>query len=436
MTNCGSSFASFSDLAAHLESLGLFRIRPELGRLRDVLEKLAPISRPKAVLQVAGTNGKGSTSTFIASLAEAHGLNVGLYTSPHFVSFRERIRFNGVPVSEEALLEPANKIMAAGGERLTYFEFVTALAALLFTREAVDIAVMETGLGGTWDAVTALPVDAVAYTPIGLDHCQILGDTVAAIAKDKAGAMRPHLPVFSAPQAEEALHELCRAAEEKHCPVTISGGHETMPPLVRNGQSALGLAGEHQYANAGLALAVWRHFAEKHGWNSDENKETAGLARAFIPGRLQAVPAAPEYGHPALLLDGAHNTHGMAALSKSLAQKGIAPAAVIFSCLEDKIPAEMAAHLRILSTGPVFIPPIGHNPRAMPPEEMAKAVGTGATPVKDMAEALAHAAAHIAAYMPQETAAHPERHPVLICGSLYMLADFFALRQDCLMPKP
>lgn len=428
----GDAFASFADLSAHLDNLGMFRIRPELGRLRDVLEKLAPIRRPKAVLQVAGTNGKGSTSTFIASLAEAHGLKAGLYTSPHFVSFRERMRINGAPVSEDALLEPANRIMAVGGEHLTYFELVTALAALLFTDDDVDIAVMETGLGGTWDAVTALPVDMVAYTPIGLDHCQILGDTVAAVARDKAGAMRPGMPVFSAPQTEDALRELSLAAGEKGCSFTVSGGRETLPQRIRDGLLSLGLAGEHQNTNAGLALAVWRHFAARHGWNSSEDKEALGLARAFIPGRLQFVPASKEHGHPALLLDGAHNTHGMTALGKALAQKGIAPAAVIFSCLEDKVPAEMAAHLRILSTGPVFIPPIGHNPRALPPEVMAKAVGLAAAPVADMREALARAAAHVAAYMPDEAAAHPERHPVLICGSLYMLSEFFQLRPDCL----
>lgn len=426
------AFASFAEVSAHLDNLGMFRIRPELGRLREVMGNLGPITRPTAVFQVAGTNGKGSTCTFAASLAEAHGLRTGLFTSPHFVSFRERIRFNGKPVSEEAVLEPANRIMAVGGEHLTYFEFVTALAALLFTGDAVDVAVMETGLGGTWDAVTALPVDLVAYTPIGLDHCRILGDTIPAIARDKAGAMRPGKPAFAAPQSEEALRVLRGAAQEKNCPFAVTGGRESLPQPILDGEIRLGLAGEHQFVNAGLGLAIWRHLALKHGWIPDATRETQGLAAAFIPGRFQFVLASPEHGHPALLLDGAHNTHGMAALGKALAHNEIAPAAVIFSCLEDKVPTEMAAHLRVLSTGPVFIPPISHNPRAMPPEAMAKAIGLAATPVASMAEALARANAHVAAYMPNEAAAHPERHPVLVCGSLYMLGDFFTLRPDCL----
>lgn len=437
------AFAAFSDLAAHLDNLGMFRMRPELGRLQSVLAALgilpAGSPRPKAVIQVAGTNGKGSTSTFLAALAESHGLRTGLFTSPHFVSFRERIRLDGKLLPEEDLLAPANAIMAAGGESLTYFELVTALAALVYAGRfgsgntlPVDLAVMETGLGGTWDAVTALPADMVAFTPIGLDHCRILGDTIPVIAADKAGAMRPGKPVFSALQPEDAADSLIRAAKERGCPLTFTGGRSTLPEPARDGSIPLGLAGGHQFVNAGLALAAWRALAEANNWKTDPEKEVLGLSRAFIPGRLQYVPPCPEKGHPALLLDGAHNAHGMAALGRALAENGSAPAAVIFSCLEDKVPADMAAHLRVLSTGPVFIPPIPGNPRAMPPEDMARAVGLAATPVACMAEALEMAARHVADYMPDEAAAHPERHPVLICGSLYMLGDFFALRPDCL----
>lgn len=424
-------FASFAELSAHLENLGLFRMRPELGKLREVLGRLDP-QRPAAILQVAGTNGKGSTSTFIASLAQAHGLRTGLFTSPHFVSFRERIRLNGMPVGEAALLDPANRIMAAGGETLTYFEFVTALAALLFTPDTVDVAVMETGLGGTWDAVTALPADLVAYTPIGLDHCKILGDTVEAVARDKAGAIRGGKPVFTARQTTAAMRVLEEAAAAPGSPLIIAGARESLPAAVRDGNVPLGLAGEHQHDNAGLALAVWRHISAAHNWPMSEEREVSALSSAFIPGRMQFVPASPEHGHPALLLDGAHNGHGMAALGKNLAVEGIAPAAVIFACLEDKNPEEMAAHLRVLATGPIFIPPIGHNPRALEPDVLARAIGLAAVPVRDMPEALARANEHVAAYMPKEAAARPERHPVLVCGSLYMLGDFFALRPDCL----
>lgn len=421
------AFASFDGLSAHLEKSGLFRLRPELGRLRAVLKALEPrfsLHRAKARAQVAGTNGKGSTSTFIASLASAHGLTAGLFTSPHFVSFRERIRVNGVPAGEAVLLEEANRVMAAGGETLTYFEFVTALAALVFTREKVEITVWETGLGGAWDATTALDADVVAYTPISFDHCAILGNTLRAIAEDKAGAMRAGKAVFSARQRPEALRALEAAAGEKGCPFTVTSPLENGIPL--------GLSGEHQRTNAALALAVWRELAARAGVRPAPAKEAEGLAKAFIPGRLQYVPPCPEKGHPAFLLDGAHNGHGMAALGKSLAQSGTAPAAVIFSCLEDKLATDLIPHLRVLATGPVFVPPIPGNPRALPPGVIAEHIGLAAAPAAGMEDAIRKAAAHIAAYLPGEAAAHPGRHPVLVCGSLYMLGEFFSLRPDCL----
>ncbi len=427
-------FASFAALAAHLETLGLFRMRPELGRLKEVLAVL-DWSRPAAVVQIAGTNGKGSTATFIAAIAQAHGLRVGLYTSPHFISFRERIRLNGAPVPEEILLQPANRIMAAGGAGLTYFELVTALAALIFSPDAptgVDLAIMKTGLGGTWAAVPALSFVVFFFVFIGLDHCGILGKTVAAITEDKAEAIREGKPVFSVPQLPESLRVLSFVAASRNAPFFMTHGRADLPPAVREGRIPLGLAGEHQFVNAGLALNVWRYLAMEQGWPVIEEKERDGLASAFIPGRMQFVPPSPEHGHPALLLDGAHNGHGMAALGGELARRGIAPAAVIFSCLEDKNPAEMASHLRVLATGPVFVPPIGHNPRALPPEELARIIGLNARPVVSMAEALRFAAKHVSGRLPEEAVVNPERHPVLVCGSLYMLGDFFTLRPDCL----
>ena len=452
------AFPAFPDLACHLERLGLFRIRPELGRLREVLARL-DLPRRGYTVQIAGTNGKGSTSAFLASLSMAAGLRTGLYTSPHFVSFRERIRLDGKPVSEETLLPPANRIMAAGGGTLTYFEFVTALAAVVFAEANLDLAVMETGLGGTWDAVTALPADLVLFTPIGLDHCAILGDSVAAIAKDKAGAMRPGKPAISAPQVPDAAHALAEAAAEKNVHLAFSGGLETLPESIRTGQRPLLLQGDHQYTNAALALAAWQQvlherttttipappLGSKAGTQQapcaaygvaaqallNDEAVISGLCNAFIPGRLQSTPHAPKQGHPALLLDGAHNVHGITALSAALARYGIAPAAVIFSCLDDKDPAAMAAHIRVLSGGPVFIPPIAHNPRAMNPEALARIVGLAAIPAPDLPAALNMAAAHVAERFPGED---PQQHPVLLCGSLYLLGEFFALRPECLEP--
>ena len=163
-------------------------MRPGLDRMRAALDRLALRRPPCCVVQIVGTNGKGSTSTMLAALAQAHGLRVGLHTSPHFLSPRERVRLDGAMLPEERWLELANILMQRGGDDLSYFEFVTCLAVMAFAE--ADIAVMETGLGGSYDATTALEADLVVFTPIDLDHQSVLGPFLKDIAADKAGATR------------------------------------------------------------------------------------------------------------------------------------------------------------------------------------------------------------------------------------------------------
>ncbi len=427
-----SPFTSFAQVAEYLHQLGHFRVKPEMERVRGVLRNLNAQRLPGATAQIVGTNGKGSTTTFLASLGRAASLKTGLFLSPHFVSFRERVRINGAMLPEEDWVPLANSVMAAGGRALTYFEFITAAGALAFAEGRVDLACMETGLGGSWDAVSALEADIVLFAPISYDHCHILGDTIAAIATDKAGAIRFGKPVVSAPQEEAAHRVLAARAARMNAPLRRSAPEHGLPESILDGSTPMRLGGKHQFVNAALALDAWHLLAQRHGWNSTAATELAGLTQAFIPGRLQFAPPSKEHGHPALLLDGAHNIHGLAALGAALAERNIAPAAVIFSCLKDKGPEEVAAHLRVLSTGPIFVPPIPGNPRALPPEELAAIIGLNARPVHCMVQALELASAFVAERMPLEAAAHPERHPVLICGSLYLLGDFYALRPDCL----
>ncbi|MDR1359397.1 MAG: bifunctional folylpolyglutamate synthase/dihydrofolate synthase, partial [Deltaproteobacteria bacterium] len=188
------SFAGFPALEEYLGGLGLFRMTPGLARISAVLGRLGLIRPPYAVIQVVGTNGKGSASSMLASLARVHGLRAGLHTSPHFLSVRERIRINGAPAQEELWLHLAKRLMRSGGKELSYFEAVTALAAMAFAETGVQLAVMETGLGGSFDATTALAADLVLLTPFALDHQAVLGPTLKDIARDKAGAIRPRAP--------------------------------------------------------------------------------------------------------------------------------------------------------------------------------------------------------------------------------------------------
>jgi dihydrofolate synthase/folylpolyglutamate synthase len=186
--------------------------------------------------------------------------------------------------------------------------------------------------------------------------------------------------------------------------------------------------------------------------------EGRALARAWLPGRFQRV--SPLYkeneeekkergkngeekryypcarGWPPMLLDGAHNAHGMAALGHSLARCRIAPAAVVFTCLADKNPLSLLPHVRALATGPIFVPPIADHPRSIPPEELAALIGLNAIPARSLREALTAASIHIASRLPEAFREQKSRNPLLICGSLYLLAQLYDLRRDCLMPDP
>lgn len=434
-------FATYDDVQAHLDRLGMFHMDLGLGRMERVLDELGLAAPPFAVAQVVGTNGKGSTSTFLASIGTAHGLRTGLYTSPHFVTPRERIRIDGAMLPAELWPALANRIMAAGGESLTYFELLTVLALLAFREADVQLAVMEAGLGGAHDATTAVAADVVCVTPIGLDHQNILGPTIAAIAADKAGALRPGVPAVTAPQHADAMDELRAAADACGAPLREADDVVKLPA-----GAELGLAGPHQRGNALLALAAWATLAEANGWVRDDAATRHGLAEAWIPGRLQWVEAhttetgaanAPEVsaahvpsppaatGLPALptrlVIDGAHNAHGLAALRAALADQCTRPAVVIFSCLADKDLAAVADEVRRLAgNAPVLAPTIQGNARAARGEDLAALFGPTARAVPDLPAAL------------REAAAFAPQGPVLLCGSLYLLGEFFTLRPDYL----
>lgn len=415
-----TTFPTFDQVIAHLDARGFFHMELGLERMEQALARLFPDRPPLVCVQVIGTNGKGSTAAFLDSLARSHGLRTGLYTSPHFVSPAERIRLDGVPLPEEAWPALAEEVYAACPE-LTYFEFLTVLALLAFARHGVELAVLEAGLGGRHDATTACPADALCYAPIALDHAAILGPTLPHVAADKAAAIRSAAPVFSAPQYPAARAALEAAAAAHAAPLTFV---EPLPPAV-----PLGLAGPHQRINAAVALAAWRALAPRFGHAAlpvsaaPTPAEADGLARAFIAGRLQSLPACE--AHPPLLLDGAHNPHGMQALARHLRQMGQAPRCAIFSCLADKdwLPAVRLLQ-KELGDIPLLVPQL-HNERAADASAVAAVCNAGrACPtgraVPDVASALA-AARDIS------PAATDGGAPVVLCGSLYLLAEFFSL---------
>jgi dihydrofolate synthase/folylpolyglutamate synthase len=420
----------FSEFNAHLDSLGLFHMDLTLDRMAAFVKRNA---RPRfPVLHVVGTNGKGSTATILAELLRAHGLRAGLYTSPHFQSVRERILVDGAPLPEDAWARlGAETLRRAEGLGLTYFELLTALAITAFEDASVDVAVMEAGLGGRYDATNVLDPALTVFTPIGLDHQNVLGSTLAEIAQDKAGAMRrPEgggALAISAHQEPEALAVLRRVAGEVGAELVSVGevlsysrakGRVTPAP---NGKVfvphmtglRLGLPGLHQQDNARLALAAFALWAARLRLPVIETACREAFAQAFIPGRMQRVPAGS--GLPELILDGGHNAHGLAALKASLDADGIRPAAVVFGCLRDKPLDAMLPLVRSLveaSPGArLYAAGIPSCPRACEPRELAELLGPGTVPVADVNAALLELASGAG--------------PVLVCGSLYLLGEFY-----------
>lgn len=417
-----TTFTTPADIQQHLDSLGLFHMDMGLGRMRRALAALDIARPPFIVAQVLGTNGKGSTSAFLASLALEHGCRVGLYTSPHFVSPIERILIGGpeqpvcAPWPAEAWVEPANQIMAVAPE-LTYFEFLTVLALLGFAREGVELAVLEAGLGGRHDATTAVAADILCYAPIALDHKDIIGPTLADIAADKASAIRSAAPVCSVAQFPEAAKALENAAVAHKASIFRAS---PAPAGLR-----LGLNGPHQRTNAGLALAAWQQLAPMlHKKAEDTYAQERGLMQAFMPGRLQRLPATETL--PPLLLDGAHNPHGMAALIKALRAEGIKPAGAIYSCLADKdwLPAaQMLKHY--LGEAPMFVITLG-NHRAAAADDIAAACNSLLPATAQALPQGPHALAE-ALDLARALPAASESRPILMSGSLYLLSEFFTM---------
>lgn len=418
------AFSTWDQFFNWLEQKGLFHMNLGLERMNRALPTLFPEGLPFRVVQILGTNGKGSTAAFLASLAQSHGLAVGLFTSPHFVSPKERVLVDGFQLSDEAWLNAANAIEGsrAANQEFTYFEYLTIMALALFQEAKVDVAIMEAGLGGANDATTAIDADILCFAPIAMDHAAIIGPGMEDIARDKAAAIRDSSPVFSAPQFPAAKNILDSAAAKAKAPIHFSF------PLSEG--MATGLEGHHQKINASVALDAWRQLAKmlKISPRSVEI-ERLGLASAFLPGRMQFIPASPE--HPALILDGAHNPHGVKALLKALEQANIRPSSVLFSCLGDK---DWQSGLGMICGKfpdcPISVIQLD-NSRAAKGEEVAvfcKSANGRDARIFSGPQALAEA---LEAAIP---AAKRSGGPALICGSLYLLSEFFALYPEYLQP--
>lgn len=324
----------------------------KLGRTRGLLDLAdAPDSQLRVVL-VAGTKGKSSTCSMLASILDAHGLRVGLYSKPHLQSYRERVRIDGQAISED-VFEDALKRMRGLVERLerehpdagepTTFEVTTALAIDVFARERCEVAVVEVGLGGRLDATNALEPEISVITPISYDHTAILGKTLGAIAREKAGIMRPGRLTLLARQRPAALTALRQAARELGTPIRVAPPRTDAP-----------VEGEHQRQNAGLAAVAARCLVDVSEAEIDH-----GLRRLRMPGRFERVDG--------VILDGAHNGASAEALAAMLAGRELN---LVLGINRDKDARAVLRPLLPLATR-VWATQAAENPRALGAEALA-----------------------------------------------------------------
>jgi dihydrofolate synthase/folylpolyglutamate synthase len=269
----------------YLDTLRPLAMRFGLERMERALDALGRPDRDLAVLHVAGTNGKGSTCAMAARALRLAGHRVGLYTSPHLIRFHERIQVDGAAIGDEALAARVDEVRRAcpwhdrddDPDQLTYFEFATLIGLLHLARERVDVAVIEVGLGGRFDATNAVTPRVAAVSRIGLDHMQFLGDRVDAIAREKAGIFKRGVPaVVAHAQPPSALKALQDEAERRGAPFHVAAPGWDGP---------IALRGPHQEGNAGLAAAALR-LLDASGIRVGEEAIRAGIASARWPGRL------------------------------------------------------------------------------------------------------------------------------------------------------
>ncbi|QUV88233.1 folylpolyglutamate synthase/dihydrofolate synthase family protein [Chloracidobacterium aggregatum] len=431
----------FESAVRYLYALGneVTAMKLGLDAVTALLEALGRPDRNFTPLHVAGTNGKGSTCAFLASIFHQAGLRTGLYTSPHLMSPVERIRLNGQAIPEAAFAEVMTQVHDAVeslleegrlAARPTFFEHLTAAAFTYLAARQAEVVVAEVGLGGRLDATNVLHPAAAVITNIGEDHREWLGPTLSHIAREKAGIIKPGVPVYLADtQPEEARRVLAHSALAQQVEPQWVAPFETVHldatgcpsvrfdqrfPSLEGGVCRLSLRGRHQTQNAALAAVVAQAELRRRGVaESDIGRAiVAGLETTHWPGRLQWLETTPP-----VLLDGAHNPQGAQALAHFLESiGGRRPRTAIFATMRDKPAADL---LSALASGVdrLILTEVKNQPRTMPRESLEViALGywlpSGIIQAPDVAMALARA---------RELT--PPEGLILVCGSIYLIGE-------------
>lgn len=397
---------NYRDSLAWLFGTQSFGIKLGLENTQRLLEACGRPQDHLRFLHVAGTNGKGSTCVMMDSVLRAAGHRTALYTSPHLVDFRERVRVDGQMIPESSTAEGLTLLRDAsdGWEQApTFFELATVLAAWWFAREEAEFVVWETGMGGRLDATNAVTPLVSVIMPVGLDHQAWLGETITLIAAEKAGIIKPGVPVISAPQADEVRAVL----EAKAVEVGVQIGFVSAPWEA----GPVGLAGAHQRWNAAVALAALRAAGVEVG----EEAVRSGLAKVKWPGRFQRAGAA-------LVVDGAHNPPATAVLVATWREVfGHVKARLVFGVLSDKDASALLHLLRTIADEVCLVP-------------VAGARGTSVDELRPIAEAAGFPAVYTSTIEEVLAKERQDSTPVLVTGSLFLVGEVLALLEGA--PKP
>ena len=401
------SYADFADFLAHLGG-EVTQMRYDLAVAGRVIPLLFPERFAPAVV-VAGTNGKGSVAWWLTQVFQAAGYRTGLYTSPHLLHLTERIRLDGKPADPAVVFRHACAVRGVvdglGGalpRRPTYYEWLTFVAASLFREARADVHVLEVGLGGRFDAVNAAEPMLSTITSVGLDHCQLLGDSITAIAREKMGVLRRAAPAVLGPQdewADEVMDDLVAG-----CGVLVPARTVYEAEFAGESDWKLGLDGAYQRYNAATVVTCCR-VLRASGWRLDEAAIRRGLACGGWPGRMERLADAPS-----VVADGAHNVAAVRELAREIDRLDPRPV-VVFGAMRDKDLRGMLALLRPAAAALVLTRP--PSPRAAGADDYAALLGDpGVRFREEPGEALREARA----------LAGPDGH-VVVAGSLYLVAE-------------
>ncbi len=432
-----SSDSQYQETIDYLYALQKHGIKLALSNSFRLMESLGNPHRKFKTVHVAGTNGKGSTSAFIASIVRAAGLRVGLYTSPHLVSFTERIRIDGDPISEQRVVELAQRVRKAcdginahagiTAINPTFFEVTTAIAFTCFAEEEVDLAVIEVGMGGRLDSTNVIAPLVSIITNIDLEHTEYLGTTLEAIAAEKAGIIKPGVPVVTGATQPGVVSIIKRTADENasaisrlfkdFMPENASSGSE--PSFDYHGIKAawqglkIHMIGRHQLDNACLALAAVEYLRDA-GLTIDEYAVRQGLERAHWEGRMERLAVKPD-----IYLDGAHNPASAKRLASTIRdlKNAYGRVVLVVGILGDKDYRGIAEQIVPLADRVVVTKP--HYSRALDVSILAgeiRKLHSGVSSVETVTEAIARA----------RLEASPD-DLILVTGSLYVVGEARAL---------